>query len=104
MPESNARSAAPEYRTGATLPPPAASRLDPVRFCAMTTVALIAWVIGPPACLMVMSALGLWAYVRAVRGGLQETRCVLKRPALVLGYLALTFLAGAGGLAWRLLD
>jgi hypothetical protein len=104
MSESNARTSAPAYRTGATLPPAAASRLDPVRFCAMTTVALIAWVIGPPACLMVMSALGLWAYARAMRAGLRESRCVLRRPALVLGYLALTFLAGAGGLAWRLLS
>jgi hypothetical protein len=103
MPESNARPVVPAYRTGATLPPDPASRLDPVRFCAMTTVALIAWVIGPPACLMAMSALGLWAYVRAVRGGLRESRCVLRRPALVLGYLALTFLAGAGALAWRFL-
>jgi hypothetical protein len=75
---------------------------DPVRFCAMTTVALIAWVLGPPACVMIMSALGLWAYVRAIRGGLRESRCVLKRPALVLGYLGIAFLGGAIALARQL--
>ena len=77
---------------------------DPVRFCAMTTVALIAWVLGPPACVMIMSALGLWAYVRAIRGGLRESRCVLKRPALVVGYLGLTFLGGAFALARHLVN
>jgi hypothetical protein len=76
---------------------------DPVRFCAMTTVALIAWVLGPPACVMIMSAIGLVAYTRAVRGGLRESRCVLRRPALVLGYLALTFAAGAFALVRQLL-
>ena len=75
--------------------PPQTTSFDPVRFCAMTTVALIAWVVGPPACVMLMSALGLWAYVRAIRGGLRESRCVLKRPALVLGYLGVAFLGGA---------
>jgi hypothetical protein len=74
---------------------------DPVRFCAMTTVALIAWLLGPPACVMIMSALGLWAYVRAIRGGLRESRCVLKRPALVLGYLSLAFVGGAVALVMR---
>jgi len=75
--------------------PARTTAFDPVRFCAMTTVALIAWVLGPPACVMLMSALGLWAYVRAIRGGLRESRCVLKRPALVVGYLGVTFLGGA---------
>jgi hypothetical protein len=64
---------------------------DPVRFCVMTTVGLIAWAFGPPVCVLLMSALGLWAYSRAMRAGLRESRCVLKRPALVLGYLGLAF-------------
>jgi hypothetical protein len=68
----------------------------------MTTVALIAWLLGPPACVMIMSALGLWAYVRAIRGGLRESRCVLKRPALVVGYLSIAFLGGSIALVMRL--
>jgi hypothetical protein len=78
------------------------TRFDPVRFCAMTTVALIAWLLGPPACVMIMSALGLYAYVRAIRGGLRESRCVLKRPALVLGYLSIAFVGGTVALVMRL--
>ena len=95
-------------RPNAGYEPPRAPGLgttfDPVRFCAMTTVALIAWVLGPPACVMLMSALGLWAYVRAIRGGLRESRCVLKRPALVLGYLSVAFLGGAIALVLHLVD
>ena len=72
---------------------------DPLRFCVMTTVALLAWALGPPAVVVAMSALGLWAYRRAIRAGLTETRCVLKRPRLVLAYLALALLAGVAGVA-----
>lgn len=77
---------------------------DPVRFCVLTTVALIAWLIGPPACVMLMSALGIWAYARAMRRGLSETKCVLKRPALAIGYLSLAFVTAAGLLARQLLS
>jgi hypothetical protein len=82
---------------------PARPSFDPVRFCAMTTVALIAWLLGPPACVMIMSALGLWAYARAMRDGLRESRCVLRRPGLVLGYLGLAFAGGAVALVRHLI-
>jgi hypothetical protein len=45
---------------------------------------------------MLMSALGMWAYWRAMRRGLTETKCVLKKPALAIAYLATLFVvAGA---------
>jgi hypothetical protein len=68
---------------------------DPIRFCVFTTVALIAWAIGPPATVMVMSGMGLWAYWNAWRRGLRETKCVLGDPRIVMFYLALAFAAGA---------
>jgi hypothetical protein len=72
---------------------------DPVRFCVLTTVALLAWLLGPPAVVIAMSGLGLWAYRKAVRAGLGESRCVLKRPRWVLAYLAVALAAGVVGLA-----
>jgi hypothetical protein len=75
---------------------------DPVRFCVLTTVAIIAWIIGAPATIMLMSALGLWAYRVAMRAGLTETRCYLKRPALAMGYLAAAFIVAAGFLLQQL--
>ena len=83
--------------------PPTQAPYDPLRFCVLTTVALLAWVLGPPAVVTAMSALGIWAYVRAVRAGLRESRCVLRRPALVLAYLGAACAAGVGALVWRLL-
>ena len=75
---------------------------DPLRFCVMTTVALLAWLLGPPAVVAAMSALGLWAYRKAIRAGLTESRCVLRRPRWVLAYLAAALAAGVAGVAMAL--
>src|SRR5215212_10034821 len=48
---------------------------DPLRFCIFTTIALIAWVLGPPLAVALMSGLGLWAYIRAWQQGLRSSRC-----------------------------
>jgi hypothetical protein len=67
---------------------------DPIRFCVFTTVALLAWLLGPGPVLVAMSGLGLWAYVAAWRRGLRETRCFLHDPRLVMGYLGAAFVMG----------
>jgi len=75
---------------------------DPLRFCVYTTVALLAWLVSPPVMVMAMSGLGLWAYGRAIRGGLTRSKCVLRNPRLVLFYLGSVFAAGAVGLAFEI--
>ena len=72
---------------------PPTPAIDPLRYCVMTTVALVAWATGPWM-VLVMAGVGLVVYWQAMRGGLAKTRCVLKYPALVLVYLGLA-LAGA---------
>ncbi len=67
---------------------------DPIRFCVFTTVALIAWAFGPPFAVMLMSGLGLWAYVVAWRQGLRTSKCFLRDPRLVMGYLLTAFVLG----------
>ena len=67
---------------------------DPIRFCIFTTIALIAWLFGPPIAVMLMSGLGIWAYVVAWRQGLRQTKCFLRDPRLVVGYLGAAFVAG----------
>ena len=71
---------------------------DPIRFCVFTTVALLAWAFGAPVVVMAMSGLGIWAYRRSMRAGLRETKCVLRKPRLVLLYLGTAFALGALGL------
>jgi predicted nicotinamide N-methyase len=64
----------------------------------MTTVGVLAWLLSPPIIVAGMGALGFWMYWQAIRGGLTRTRCVLRHPMLVLGYLALASAAGIAGI------
>jgi hypothetical protein len=79
-------------------PTPATPSFDPLRYCVYTTVALLAWLVSPPVIVMAMSGIGFWMYTRAIRGGLTRSKCVLRRPKLVLLYLGTVFVAGAVGL------
>jgi len=63
-----------------------------------TTVALLAWVIGPMVVLG-FAALGFAGYLRARRAGLTSSRCILRDTRLVLGYLGLVALVAAAGVA-----
>ena len=69
---------------------------DPIRFCIFTTIALIAWVCGPPFAVTLMSGMGLWAYANAWRQGLRQSKCFLRDPRLVMGYLGAAFVLGLG--------
>ena len=86
-------------RVDRTEPPTPA--IDQLRYCVMTTVALLTWAFGPAA-VAVIAAIGFAAYWSATRGGLTRSRCVLKYPALVMGYLGLACVAAAAaaGIAW----
>ncbi len=67
---------------------------DPIRFCVFTTIALIAWICGPPLAVTIMSGLGLWAYANAWRQGLRQSKCFLRDPRLIMGYLGTAFVLG----------
>ncbi len=75
---------------------------DPIRLCVYTTIALLAWIVGAPVMMMAMSALGLVAYWRAMRDGLTRSKCVLRKPRLVLFYLGAVFVAGAAAIIVRI--
>jgi uncharacterized membrane protein len=74
---------------------------DPIRLCVYTTIALLAWIVSAPVMMMAMSALGLVGYARAMRAGLTRSKCVLRRPRLVLLYLGTVFAAGATAIVVR---
>ena len=84
-------------------PNQARASFDPLRYCVMTTVALLSWLVGPAVMVVVMSAIGLWAYGTALRAGLTRTRCLLRSPRLTLLYLGVACVAGVTALAARLL-
>jgi hypothetical protein len=59
---------------------------DPLRLCIFSTVALIAWLLGPWA-LAFFAGLGIVGYARARRAGLLRSRCLLGDTRLLLLYL-----------------
>lgn len=67
---------------------------DPIRFCIFTTIALIAWTFGAPFAVTLMSGMGLWAYAHAWRQGLRTSKCFLRDPRLIMGYLGGAFVLG----------
>lgn len=73
--------------------------IDPLRYCVMTTVALLAWATGPWT-VVAMAGIGFVAYWQATRGGLTRSRCVLRYPVLVMTYLGLAFAGAAAALAF----
>jgi hypothetical protein len=72
---------------------------DPLKLCVFATVALLGWVLGPVA-VLVFAGVGFAGYWSARRAGLTRSRCFLRDTRLVLAYLAVLALAGAGGIAW----
>lgn len=61
---------------------------DPLRLCVYTTVAAIAWLLGPFAVLG-FAALGIVGYARARRRGLTHSSCILRDTRVVLLYLGM---------------
>lgn len=73
---------------------------DPLRLCVYATIAVVAWLVGPLA-VVGFALLGFAGYWRARRAGLTRSKCVLRDTRVVLAYLAVIALVGAGGLAWQ---
>lgn len=76
---------------------------DPLRLCVYTTIALLAWVLGPVV-VVAFALAGFGAYASARRAGLERSKCVLRDTRLVLAYLALTAAAGAAGVVLQVVS
>ncbi|MFK0073570.1 hypothetical protein [Arthrobacter woluwensis] len=70
---------------------------DPLRLCVFTTIALLAWVLGP-AVVLVFALLGIVGYVKARHGGLLRSKCKLGDTRVVIAYLSLVALAAVAAL------
>lgn len=68
--------------------------VDPLRWCVLTTVALLGWLLGPLA-LLLFAAGGLTAYGRARRAGLLRSKCLLRDTRLVLAWLGVLVVVAA---------
>lgn len=55
-------------------------------FCRMGTTGLIVWALSPPIFILLVSAVAVGFYGRAVWLGVSRTRCLLRRPTLVIAF------------------
>ena len=64
-------------------------------FCKMGTTGLLAWALTPPVFVLLVAIAAVGFYGRALSLGLTRSRCVLRKPALIIGFWTLIGLADA---------
>ena len=64
-------------------------------FCKMGTTGLIAWAITPPVFVLLVAVIAVALYGKAVTLGLLRSRCILRRPLLIIGFWAVVGIADA---------
>lgn len=79
--------------------PTAAERAERIAFtvCKVGTVGLLAWLLTPPIVVLLAALLAVALYGRAIYLGVTRSRCILRRPALIMAFWAAVALAD---LAW----
>lgn len=55
-------------------------------FCRMGTTGLIVWAVSPAIFILLVSIVAIAFYGRAVWVGVSKTRCLLRRPSLVIAF------------------
>ena len=68
-------------------------------FCKMGTTGLIAWMLTPPVFVLVVAALAIGLYGRAIALGVTRSKCFLRKPTYIIGFWATVGIADAVWLA-----
>jgi hypothetical protein len=66
-------------------------------FCKMGTIGLMAWLLTPPIFVLVVAAIAVVLYGRALTLGLVRSRCILRKPLLIIAFWSAVLVADA---AW----
>ena len=64
-------------------------------FCKIGTTGLITWVLTPPIFVLLVAMIAVALYGKAVTLGLLRSRCILRRPLLIIGFWAVVGIADA---------
>lgn len=67
-------------------------------FCKLGTTGLIAWVLTPPIFVLIVAAVAIALYGRALALGLTRSKCFLRKPALIIAFWAVVAVADTGWL------
>ena len=57
-------------------------------FCRLGTTGLIAWVVGPAIFVLVVAIIAIGLYARSITLGVHWSKCLLRRPSLIIGFWA----------------
>ena len=57
-------------------------------FCRLGTTGLIAWVLGPPLFVLIVAVAAIFLYLKSISLGVSWTKCLLRRPSLVVAFWA----------------
>ncbi len=71
-------------------------------FCKMGTTGLLAWALTPPVFVLLVAIAAVGFYGRALSLGLTRSRCILRKPALIIGFWASVGVVDAVWLLGRL--
>ena len=64
-------------------------------FCRLGTTGLIAWVLGPPLFVLIVALVAIGLYLKSISLGVSWTKCLLRRPSLVVAFWAVVAAADA---------
>lgn len=70
-------------------------------FCKMGTVGLLAWLMTPAIFVLVVAVIAIALYGRAVTLGITRSRCILRRPLLIMAFWSIVAVADAAWLITR---
>ena len=64
-------------------------------FCRMGTVGLIAWALSPAVFVLVVAIVAIALYAKSITLGVKWSKCLLRRPTLIIGVWAAIAIADA---------
>jgi hypothetical protein len=64
-------------------------------FCRLGTTGLIAWALGPPLFVLIVAVVAIGLYLKSISLGVSWTKCLLRRPSLVVAFWAVVATADA---------
>lgn len=69
-------------------------------FCKMGTTGLIAWLLTPPIFVLIVASVAIVLYGRALMLGIRRSKCILRRPLLIMGFWSAVIAADLVLLWW----
>jgi hypothetical protein len=61
-------------------------------FCRMGTVGLIAWLVTPAVFVLAVAVVAIALYAKSITLGVSWSKCLLRRPTLIMGFWAVVAL------------